>query len=152
MILIIKLMGTLTLLVSMSAYGFYMASKVEVATKRILEYIACITELRDRISYNGGELLNIVKSAFGDLPIIIFENGRVHTADCGIGERERKIIDDFFIKLGTTERQGEINRAELCITLLKERHKHLAEENAQKAKLYRILGVSAGIFGSIIFI
>ena len=149
---IIKLMGIVILLTSMTAYGFYMASSAMTVTKRILEYITCITELRDRISYNGGELLSIVKSAFGELPIIVIKNGRVYTTDCGIGERERKIIDDYFTKLGTTERQGEINRAELCITLLKERYNSLAKENAEKAKLYRILGVSAGIFVSIIFI
>ena len=146
MIWIIKLIGILVLLFSVSAYGFYKAAKVELAEKRILQYISCISELRDRILYDGSEVLTLVKNTFGNSPLVIIKNGRVHTADCGIDDSERKIIEEFFARLGTTERQGEGSRAELCLSTLKKRNELLAEETAKKAKLYRILGVCGGIF------
>jgi len=149
---IIKFLGVIILLVSVAGYGFYKAAKAELAAKRVLQYVSCITELRDRIFYDGSEVVTLVKAAFGELPLVVIEDGRIHTADCGIADSERKIIEDFFNRLGTTERQGEVSRAELCLSLLKEKNKIISEETVKKAKLYRILGICGGLFLAIIFV
>ena len=65
---------------------------------------------------------------------------------------DKKILDEFFLLLGTTERHSEVNRAELCLTRLKESSKRLSVQTHEKARLYRILGVCGGILGCILFI
>lgn len=152
MTVVFKCLGIIILFISLSALGFYAATKTERHLKVTGEFIAYITELRDRILYEGSELSVLIQKVFGQSPLIELKDGKITVTDCGINKTERKIVEDFFIKLGSTECQGEISRAELCISLLRDEQSRTASQTAEKSKLYRILGVCGGILGCILFI
>lgn len=152
MTVILKIVGIFALFLSATALGFYAAAKAEMSFKNINLFIGYITELRDRILYEGSEITELIEKIFSGGELIRLQDGKVLINECGISKDDRKTLEEYFSRLGSTERQGEINRAELCLTLLNESRKKLAEDTKEKSKLYRILGVCGGILGCILVI
>ena len=150
--MIVKFLGFVMLFFAAAALGFFAAFKSESELKNLEFFITKITELRDRILYDGSEIGVLINKIFGDTKMLKVENGRFIISDCLLGSGERKVLYEFFSKLGSTERQGEISRAEFCLSALKESSKRLSVQTREKSHLYRILGVCCGILICIIFI
>jgi len=149
---VLKLLGFGILFFTATSLGFCAAFKGEAELKNLNFFITKITELRDRILYDGSEIGVLINKIFGDSRMLKFENGKVIIADYLVRHEDKRILDEFFKKLGTTERQGEISRAEFCLLTLKESSKQLSAETREKSHIYRILGVCSGILGCILFI
>lgn len=150
--IIIKIAGFTLLISTATALGFYAAAKGENQLKNLNQFIIYITELRDRIMYDGSEIYLLINKIFGDSKLLCFKDGKFTLNNINIRCEEKRILDEFFSNLGTTEQQGEISRAEFCIISLKERQKQISKEIYEKSRLYRILGICSGILVSIIFI
>ena len=152
MTVIFKIAGILALCFSATALGFYAAARAELCLKNLNLFISHITELRDRILYEGSEIYELIKRIFENSELITLKDEKILVNNCGIKADDKKTLEDFFQRLGSTERQGEINRAELCLTLLKESREKLVLETKEKSKLYRILGVCGGALVCILVI
>lgn len=150
--LVIKIIGLAILFFTATALGFFVAHKGEAELKNLNYFIVKITELRDRILYDGSEIEILINKIFTDAPLLKSENGRATVAENLVGKEEKKILDEFFGSLGTTERQGEISRAEFCILTLSESSKRISLQTREKSHLYKILGVCSGILVCILFI
>ena len=150
--IIIKILGIAILFFTATALGFFAAFKGECELKNLNFFIARITELRDRILYDGSEKELLLNKVFDGSELFEIKNGKVMVLDSVVCHDDKKILDEFFLLLGTTERHSEVNRAELCLTRLKESSKRLSVQTHEKARLYRILGVCGGILGCILFI
>lgn len=67
-------------------------------------------------------------------------------------EEEIKIIKDFGIHLGTTDRETQLKNIDECTKELELCMLNLKREKREKCKLYKMLGVLSGVFISIILL
>lgn len=152
MTVLFKTIGLLLIFFTSASFGFYWAFKSENYLKNLNLFISYILELRDRILYNGGEIEELISKIFVTKGLITLKNGKVLTQKDSVREKEFKILEEFFSKLGSTEQSSEIDRADLCLSRLKEGQKELSLETYEKSRLYKILGVCCGLLGCILVI
>ena len=150
--LLFKTTGIILILAASTIMGLCFSARLQTRKRRLKEFIILITELKDRIFYECSEVNTLVKKIFKGKELLEFDGNKFFISKGVFLEEELKILNDFFNKLGTTEMQGEINRAELCIKLLNEQYEKISKTVDEKAKLYRILGMSAGILVSVMLI
>jgi len=80
------------------------------------------------------------------------DGGIVRVTADALTKEDEKIIEDFFCRLGSSERDGEVGRADMCLELLKIQREKAAAASREKKDLYKSLGICCGIFGSILII
>ena len=152
MVWIIKLCGMVLLLTASTAIGYLRAFLLERRARKLQEFEKCITELKERIYFDGGEISRLLKSTFGGKDLIEVHNDRVKLCNCGITVEDAAVLEEYFAKLGAGEGENECARAKLYLTLLEKQRKEAEQKVAELSRLYRILGFSAGIFGLIFFL
>lgn len=74
------------------------------------------------------------------------------SADSDIGEDEKELLCTLGSELGTSDAEGQISAFELTANQLKVIEKKRCEEYYKKGKLYRSIGVLAGIMVGIVAI
>lgn len=149
---IFKITGLILIFLTSALGGFYLAFKNETEFKNLNLFISYILELRDRILYNGGEIEELITKVFGKNTLITLNDGKVLITDGAVRQKDLNTLEEFFQKLGSTEQSSEIDRADLCLSRLKESQKELSKETSEKSRLYKILGVSCGLIGCILVI
>lgn len=152
MTLIFKLTGLLLIFFTSASFGFYSAFKSENNLKNLNLFISYILELRDRILYNGGEIEELISKIFLTKGLVTLKDGRVLIEKGSVREKDLKVLDEFFSKLGSTEQSSEIDRADLCLSRLKQSQTELTLETQEKSRLYKILGVCCGLLGCILVV
>lgn len=152
MTVIFKITGLLLIFLTSASFGFYLAFKNENQLKNLNLFISYILELRDRILYNGGEIEELISKIFVTKGLITLNDGRVLIEKSSVREKDQKVLEEFFSKLGSTEQSSEIDRADLCLSRLKQSQKELTKETQEKSRLYKILGVCCGLLGCILVI
>lgn len=73
---------------------------------------------------------------------------RLH-AQWRFSARDRKLLEAFGMRLGTTDTQGQLAHIELYRTLFQKQLTQAKEELAQKARLYQTLGLFAGVAAAL---
>lgn len=75
-----------------------------------------------------------------------WENGvELLPGNYGLGKDDKKLIKDFGNGLGTTDIEGQIKHCTLFEEQFSYKVKEIKEENHQKVKLYKTLGVFSGL-------
>ena len=72
--------------------------------------------------------------------------------ESGLKEEEIKIIKDFGMNLGITDRETQLKNIDECTRELDECILSLKGEKKEKCKLYKMLGVLSGVFVSIMLL
>lgn len=72
--------------------------------------------------------------------------------DCEIGEEEKNLLCGLASKLGTTDTSGQLSSLELLNEQLKKIEIRRNDEYSRKGKLYRSIGLLAGIMIGIVVI
>ena len=67
-------------------------------------------------------------------------------------KEEIRIIKDFGIHLGTTDRETQLKNIDECVNEMEVCILNLKREKKEKCKLYKMLGVLSGVFISIILL
>ena len=149
--IIFKITGAIFIMLSCTYFGFSAAIKLRQREKSLLEFEGYIRELKNRIIYDGSEVSYLLSVIFPP-DMLTFSNKGIDITDNRLNAEDKRILEEYFLKLGTTESESEADRAALCIEQLKVQQKKAAEDCRQKSNLYRTLGLCCGIFGSIILI
>ena len=63
-----------------------------------------------------------------------------------MGEAEAEILDEMFSTIGMMDCESEYRRIKAYSQRLEEIYKRSLQKNAELGKLYKTLGVSAGLF------
>ncbi len=152
MSLIIKVIGALILILSSTLCGFYAALTLKLRERQLSNYKWYITELKERIFYEETEADPLIKSIFGDSGTVKRIKGKYYISDKSLKNRDKEILNEFFSRLGSSEKESEIARAELCLSLLEAERITAAKQIEERSRLYKILGVCAGAVCSILLI
>ena len=151
MIVLFKFTGAILITLSCTYMGFLAALRLKNREKSLAEYEGLILELKNRIIYDGREIAGLIAMIFPKDKLML-SGSDIEITDRFINGQDRRILEEFLLKLGTTEEAGETDRAQLCIEQLRIQRQKAALDYREKSNLYKTLGLCLGIFGSIIFI
>lgn len=141
----LKIIGIIGVVLSLSGFGFLKASLLSRRVSKlrlILEGLQILTEL---ISYSGEEIERALIKSFPSCAFITIKNRRAVCEDMELTAEDKRIINDMFSRLGSGEREVELNRIELCRGLIELQLKSAQDEYSQKSKIYKALGVCSGL-------
>ena len=133
---LIELMNTICVMIRYRNMNFYEISR-ELKTQKGLGELEFVQHLPTE--YNG---ITTFKQEW--------ENSLL--SDSGIGDDEKELLATLSSELGTSDAEGQISAFELTASQLKVIEKKRREDYARKGKLYRSIGVLAGIMVGIVAI
>lgn len=145
----LKILGIIGVILSLSGFGFLKANSLShrvTKLKLICEGLQILSEL---ISYSGEEIERALIKSFSSCPFITVKNRRAVCEDTELAAEDKRIINDMFSRLGSGDREAELNRIELCRGLIELQLKSAQDEYQQKSKIYKALGVCAGLAAGI---
>lgn len=170
-----KVIGSLMVIISFSGMGFWCSKRRILCRKQMLELKRILILLKDEIRFLHTPLPEALKrlgnssvSPFSDIFQQMGESLKNHEAENfydvweqGINRifRESSIkweyLEELLIlgkNLGTMDWQAQLNRLDVYLMELEESLKRMQEENREKVKLYRVLGILSGIFIIILLV
>lgn len=131
--LLIEMFNSISVMIRYRAMDFYEVSK-ELKENISLSKLEFISQLPE--SYNG-------TNSFSD------EWHKAVESDSQIGFEEKEILHSFASNIGTSDIEGQLSELELVSCRLKAVEEKRKEDYIRKGKLYRSVGVLAGIMAGI---
>lgn len=141
----LKILGIVGVILSLSGFGFFKASLLSRRVNKlrlISEGLQILTEL---ISYSGEEIEHALNKSFSSCAFVTIKNRRAVCEDMELNVEDKRILNDMFCRLGSGDRDAELNRIDLCKGLIELQIKSAEDEYHQKSKIYKALGVCAGL-------
>ena len=77
---------------------------------------------------------------------------RVGSGGLVLDEEEREKLREFFCTLGTTDLDGQLSSLEYYSAYFSDRYSAVGQESLSKCRLYRSMGILAGVFVAVILI
>ena len=161
----IKLTGCLLIVVFTPAAGIFCSEKFRLRTVFYEQYLLFLTNAGTFISYTAasiGELLSMNISAPMIEPILkeakhSLENGSEFSCawrkavDGNVSCKEdRELLYGFGDNFGTSDVEGELSKLGLHKELAERRLNELRDELKTKRKLYRVMGMFAGVLTAVV--
>ena len=152
------------LILSGTAIGYLASHRLSMRVEFLSQYIKFISFCENQIRYSAIPIIEILKKQ-NELPIISpfikncinkMENDKTfldswHAAsneickDTGLTNEDINLINDFGIRFGESDVEGQVSHCKLNIKLMNE-ILELAKENKQKkGRIYIMLGAFSGI-------
>lgn len=168
-----KLAGCLLTLLAFSGAGYHLAHRREEKRKQLLECKSLLVFLRDSLRYGHESLPEVflqMSEKKKNTPFSGFYKRvavRIRSGQDTLAELWKKEVDrlskesgmsvedlDAFADLGNylggMDLAAQYDRILFCIGRLEEQIEIVREENRQKVRLYRLLGVMSGLFADIL--
>ena len=119
-----------------------------------------ICEALENITVRNNYIIHFLKTVVKEYTvkgISLWEAWENSIIDCfekksPLRKEEIRIIKDFGIHLGTTDRETQLKNIDECVNEMEVCILNLKREKKEKCKLYKILGVLSGVFISIILL
>lgn len=170
-----KILGAVMVIISFSGMGFWVSGQRILCRKQMLELKRLLLILRDEIRFAHSPLpeafIRIGNKSSPPFSSVFLEMGeklRDHKTDSfyaawsegvkrlmlesRIKREDLEELDTLGRNLGTMDWQAQLNRLDAYLNEFDGRLSQVHEENKEKVKLYRLLGVSAGIFLTILLV
>ncbi|MBQ1279231.1 MAG: stage III sporulation protein AB [Acutalibacteraceae bacterium] len=147
----LKLFGALAVVISLSSVGFL---KADILKRRVLALnftISAIGALSEFISYGSDERSVLLSKCLGDR-VAYNSSGVAECNDADLDVSDKQIINEMLTKLGSGDVDGENRRIELCKTRLQTQLTAARRDYNDKSKVYRSIGVCAGLAFAIFII
>lgn len=170
-----KIIGSLMVIISFSGLGFWSSKRRLLCRKQMLELKRLLLLLRDEIRFAhtplpgaliriGGKSIPPFKDIFREMGENLMNHemdgfynawemgiNRLYTESCLKWEDLEELLA-LGKNLGTMDFMAQLNRLDAYLQELEGRLCFIQEENKEKVKLYRILGIISGIFLTILLV
>ena len=158
----LKVIGALLLAASGLGCGYAFARRLAVRREflgRLLTFISCLsTELRYRnddifsLVNSGGELFRVEQSGastfYSSWQDCISKLPRRRS----LTKRDTELLLELGSRLGTTDTEGQLSHIELYETMFAKQQAQAEDDIIQKTKLYKTLGLFAGVSAALMLI
>lgn len=139
-----KISGLLLILAVCSCLGLLKSENLKRQSSDLAEFIKSLSRLSELVrigNYEIDELVNICfKKNLGFL-----QNGKFSITSSVLSDAQSRIINEFFEGFGFSDTEGEHNRTELYIKMLKNEQKEALERYSTLGSLYRSVGFMGGL-------
>ncbi len=168
--MLIKIIGMTLIISAGSLTGTAMSSSLTEHEKRLKLIVLLLNRFSTLINFQAlhtGEILenvaddrtfeklNFIKTAY-----MLYEKGEKFRDaweiaiknDINLAEGEKNELLSVGVALGKSNIKGQLSMLEIHIQNINNIYNNISKENANKCKLYRSLGVLAGIFISVMLV
>lgn len=148
----VKLIGLALLFSACTAAGFSRAAALDRRARILRKTSSCLSELGERIRCDGAERGRLLNEIFGGTGILSLSGRSVVLHDCGFSAEDKRLLNDFFDRLGTGGGELEYNRVQLTLTLLSRQQQQADRRAAELSHICRTAGLCAGLAGCLLFL
>ncbi len=168
--MIIKLIGMIIITASTTLTGIYASNQLSERKKRIQAMILMIDRISSLIEFRAlktGDILDSISSdkSFEKLAFLknaddLYKNGlsfyeawnQAAEEDIMTGDEERQQLIMMGSSLGTSNIKGQLSMLKIYRQNMEHIFDTFSEESMNKGKLYRSLGILAGVFISVMLV
>ena len=143
----IKLLAVGAIIVSSSALGMTLSSKLSKRAKQLAVLKKFAEEVKENIRYSSLRTDKLIESVISKS-----EYDFLNDRDLFVNDEDKKIYLEFLSGLGKTDTKGQMTYCDLWSVNFKNAAEKAQLEYSQKGKLYNILGVCAGLAVSLIIV
>lgn len=140
-----KIVGLITVFLVCCLFGFYKSLGLKSGTELTGRLVSSCNTLADRLCTDRREIAELVRFCFKD-DWVTCKDGRFYASRKTVGEAEAEILDEMFSAIGMMDCESEYRRIKAYSQRLEEIYKRSLQKNAELGKLYKTLGISAGLF------
>lgn len=164
----IKLILTLTLIVSASFVGNSFSQRLINRRKTLTKLLGAISHAKTLICFGGAEVSAVIEESFCNdgFKLLDFKSSQAQlpydkafadsvnkiSSKYALTKSDKELLIQFGVNLGSTDVTGQVAHTELYAQLFTERLCYVKEQELSKSKLYRILGFSFGCLVSLIIV
>ena len=171
--MVFKLMGSFIVVVSLYAYGWYMAEYTKKRRNELLGFKKAFVLFSGENMYAGGALWEVFEGignrctgragkVFLKASVLLYMKGAdsalaaweeaVDEATEGSFMAEEDIVNikAFGRCLGFSDERSQLSNAELTVNYIEEKSSELKEAYSEQKKLYKSLGVMAGLLITVV--
>ncbi len=149
--LTVKLLGIVLIVVSSSFIGFLKSNSLTNRYKKLSLFYDGINILYDYIEQGGYELDIAIKNSFSKCVFLKRESDKLLCFDADL-KKDKKIIEEFFVCLGTCTKRVECDRINAFRQKIKTHLKEAQNDILQKSKIYQTFGICIGLTVAILLI
>ncbi len=146
MVLILLVFGAFT------AFGRMKALELKKRVEKLNGAVNSLVELKQRIAIIGQEVESAVSETIEKEVYIKLENRKYICLDLNLACEDKRILNEFFSKLGCGFRESECERIDLCTELLRGQLRRATDEYNQKFKVWQTAGVCIGLVAGIMIV
>lgn len=163
--LLLKFTGALLLVLSTTACGFFLSSRLKLRRDFLISFIDFLSTLETGIRYSNDDIITLVKKSMPDSMSDIFkgssgndfrgfwDNSILQIPKIyGLNKEDYSLLNEFGRHLGTTDTQGQINHISLYKSLFESQLTKSENDYKNKSKLYKLLGFFSGSMLALMFI
>lgn len=158
----LKVCGAFLLSAAGILTGFLFARRLHTRRRFYREFSAFLTSLKTALRYRGDNIFTLVNQSgdlfavteIGDQPFEAAWKNAVEDFPkrwC-LNSGDMSLLHDFGAGLGKTDYEGQIAHIEWYIAACEKRRQEADGDVRQKARLYKTLGMFAGVSAAILFL
>lgn len=131
---VFKIFGLLSILVSCTAFGFYKSYTLGTRCRKLSELCVSL----EKLSY-------FINSSFKDLDVLINDSfgGKIKTD--GILKTDKEILEKLFSEIGISDRERDFKSILLAKGLLEKQLASAEDDRKRLSKLYNSMGFLGGL-------
>ena len=148
----IKMLGISLIVTASAVTGFLKSSSLTARCKKLSVVCEGADALYEYIDQGGCELDTAIKNAFSKCDFLNFKNGKIFCCDGDLKSEDKSVISDFFSSLGASAKKAECDRIINFKLKMKTHLKQAQNDEIQKSKIYRVLGICTGLTVGILLI
>lgn len=149
--LVVKLVGIALIIAASTFIGYLKSYNLSARCKNLSLFLDGINALYENIEQGGETLDNAIANAFSKCSFLIREDEKFHCCD-DFFKKDKNLIDDFFKYIGLSSKKVECDRINNFKIKVKKQINDAENENQQKGKIYRVLGLCVGLTIAILLI
>ena len=139
------MIGFILIISASTLTGALKAYQLKFRLTRLNEIYRSVSDLRERIRLNGGEINRLIRESFGEDSVIFVSNGyKINRS--GLCQQDVNIIDDFFCNVGMSDAVAECDRTELYMALIAKQCDIAEKKCSELCRLYNTAGFLCGVF------
>lgn len=152
-----KYVGLILIIITCFGTGYYFSLRLKLRFVFLSAFKDFLSALETNLRYNSSDIFTLVKSSAPEAVKDIFDkensNFISYWSECinsipkkyALKNDDYNIIYEFGKMLGTSDVEGEIKHIKLYEELIKNNLYNSESELKQKSKLYKLLGLFAGL-------
>ena len=155
--MIIKIVGLVCAFMFFSLIGIYQSVKLKKRKDNLNEILLFLNRLGTTIRYRRGDIVSLISDC-ADNVLVPLKNAEEYSEYQNIvmklplKKEEKGLLSKFFYQIGTMDLEGELSSINLYIEFFNEIYEKAKYDLENKSKLYRMLGIFAGLAFVVMFI
>ena len=155
--MIIKIIGLICAFLFFTLIGMYQSLRLKRRKDNLNTILLFLNRLSTLIRYRRSDIITLISESADDVLVPLknadhFKGFPKIISELPLQKEEKDLLTKFFLQLGTMDLEGELSSISLYTGFFDELYEKSKSDLENKSKLYRVLGVFAGLAFVVMFI